>query len=133
MNPQRAQSHGVKVTGIHLGNLMGVCFYAWHVPSMLRRRLQLGATALESWLPSNAYKRISMWATGAAAKETPRRGHVDLLSNVPRPQIEPHPFHCTANTETEQEIKEDITRWSRAKSAPSPSLPRMECWRIQGL
>lgn len=86
--------------------------------------------------PIQLFQQISIWTPGIPApswKGNTTIGDIDLLSICPRPQIGWHPFNCTAKTEMEEEIMEDITPWSCAKSAPSPSFPRMECWRIGGL
>lgn len=80
------------------------------------------------------FPQISIWTTGIPAppwKGNTTMGDIDLLSICPR--LGDIPFNCMAKTGMEQEIMEDITAWSWAKSAPSPSLPRMECRRIEGL
>lgn len=76
---------------------------------------------LEGWLSSSS----SIWTTGIPApswKGNATMGDIDLLSICPIPQIEWHPFNCRAKTAMEQEIMEDITLWSFAKSAPYPPL-----------
>lgn len=133
MNLHWKQCYDAKVKGFNLGNLTGVCFHAWHqcfiwgwtsVPGI--RELAL----------IQLFHQSSIWTTGIPAPSWKRnhhnRRHWPPL-NLPHPQIEWHPFNCLAKTEMEQEIKEDVAPWSCAKSAPSPSFPRMECWRIEGL
>lgn len=86
--------------------------------------------------PVQLFQQISIWTTGIPApscKGNTTIGDIDLLSICPIPRLGDILFNCMAKTEMEQEIMEDITPWSCAKSASSPSFPTMECWRIEGL
>lgn len=133
---QWKQHCDVKVKGFHLGEPYGRLFSCLACAIDASYEAAAQCQASESWLPSNCSNRSPYGQQGfqhPSWKGNTTIGDIDLLSICPIPRLGDILFNCMAKTEMEQEIMEDITPWSCAKSAPSPSFPRMECWRIEGL